>query len=624
MVHRGPDDFGLYLNFDTSHSAPSPMPWHVGLGHQRLSIIDLSEAGHQPMSNEDGSVWITYNGEIYNFKELRQDLEKRGHRFKSNTDTEVIIHGYEEWGLNCLDKLNGMFAFGIWDNRNQILVLARDRFGIKPLYYCIYDKGIAFASEIKSLLQFPQIPKQVNLDGIPRYLTFLWVPDPETLFKDIFKLPPGHYAVFKDGKLIIQQYYDLMFEEIGPDDEKYYIGRLVEILRRSVKRHLISDVPLGIFLSGGIDSSSLLALTANQSNRVTTYTVGFGSEALKYEIVPDDVKYARRVAGLFPTDYNEIILNPDVVSLLPKLIWHLDEPVADPAVIASYLICKSAKEKLTVLLSGMGGDEVFAGYPRHLGSRIASIYNTIPGTIRNHIINPIVTLFPGQKGGILRGFYRNAKKFIRSASLPFEEQYVGFCSYYDQNELQLVLTNDLRFNPGEKHLAYLEKVKYLHNINRMLYLDLKTFLPCLNLTYTDKTSMAASVEVRVPFLDRELVEFSAKIPPKFKLNHFARKYIFKKAMKGILPKEIIHRKKAGFGAPIRSWLWLTELRAMIRDFLSEENIRKRGLFNYPEVKKIIEDGFSGKEDNSLRIWAFLTFELWLRTFIDRDGSGPIQ
>jgi asparagine synthase (glutamine-hydrolysing) len=610
IAHRGPDDEGLYVA-DTSTGM------RVGLGHRRLSIIDLSPAGHEPMPDAAGKIWLTYNGEIYNFKELRRELEALGHRFKSETDAEVIIYAYIEWGRECLSRFNGMFAFAIWDASDESLFIARDRLGIKPLYYANTPAGFAFASEIKALLAIPGVERSPDLDALDQFMTFLWTPDPKTAFRGIYKLPPAHYLVHRDGKTEVVEYWDLRFDEDDSRSEAEWIEALREQITRSVRAQMISDVPLGAFLSGGLDSSTLVALMTDVATpKLTTYTFGFKQEDLRYDILEDDVKYARIVGQKFKTDYQEHYLEPQVMELLPKLVYHLDEPVADPAIITSHLICRAARERLTVLLSGMGGDEVFAGYPRHSAVKIAEAYNLIPPFLSR----PVVDALPGAKPGRLTALFRNTKKLARSAALPERERYLGFGTYFTQDEKQELYAGSMReaandFDPYREHLRYFERVATQDFINQMLYVDLKTFLPCLNLTYTDKTSMASSMEVRVPLLDHELVELAARIPARLKLKGLTGKHILKRAAEGWLPPEIINRKKAGFSAPIRAWL-VRDLREMVEDLLSESNIKRRGYFEYGFVRRLIDQNLSGREDNSLKVFQLLTLELWHRAFID--------
>lgn len=610
IAHRGPDDEGVYI-------AETSTEHRVGLGHRRLSIIDLSPAGHEPMSDASGRIWLTYNGEIYNFKEIRRELENLGHRFKSNTDAEVIIYAYLEWGRDCLVRFNGMFAFAIWDSQDETLFLARDRLGIKPLYYADTPAGFAFASEIKALLAIPGAERSVDLAALDQFMTFLWTPDPKTAFRGVSKLPPGHYLVYRGGKAEVSEYWDLKFEKDDSISEAEWIERVREQVARSVRAQMLADVPLGAFLSGGIDSSAIVALMSGVSAlKPTTYTFGFRREDLRYDILEDDMKYARVVGERFATDYHEAYLEPDVMELLPKLVYHMDEPVADPAIITSYLICRSARERLTVLLSGMGGDEVFAGYPRHAAVKIAQAYNLIP----SFLSRPVVDALPGARPGRLTALFRNTKKLARSAALPARERYLGFGTYFTEAEKREMYSGELaraahEFDAYSEHQKYFDRVADEDFVNQMLYVDMKTFLPCLNLTYTDKTSMATSMEVRVPFLDHELVELAARIPAGLKLKGLTGKHILKRAAEAWLPREIIHRKKAGFSAPVRAWL-VRDLRDMVEDVLSESNIRSRGYFEYGFVRKVIDDNLSGREDNGLKVFQLLTLELWHRAFID--------
>jgi asparagine synthase (glutamine-hydrolysing) len=610
IAHRGPDDEGIYIAESTNGE-------RVGLGHRRLSIIDLSPAGHEPMSDAQGEIWLTYNGEIYNFKEIRKELEKRGHKFKSDSDAEVVIYAYREWGLNALAMLNGMFAFAIWDARNNSLLLARDRLGIKPVYYADTPSGFAFASEIKAILEIPNFKREVDLESLNQFLSFLWTPDPDTLFSGVKKLPPGHFLVYQNGHAEVRQYWDLEFNEDDTLSETDWVERVREQVERSVRAQMIADVPLGAFLSGGVDSSSIVSLmTGMVSQKVTTYTFGFKSEDLRYDILEDDVKYAREIGTKLETDYHESFFEPQVMDLLPKLVYHMDEPIADPAAITSYLICKAARERLTVLLSGMGGDEVFAGYPRHIAVKIAEAYNLIP----SFISRPLVEAMPASMPGRFNSVFRNTKKLARSAALPLRERYLGYCTYFKEDEKAKLYSGamnsaTLDFNALAAHQKYFDKVADEDFVNQMLYVDLKTFLPCLNLTYTDKTSMAASMEVRVPLLDHELVEMAARIPARLKIKGLTRKYVLKKAAEKWLPRNIIYRKKAGFSAPLRSWLQ-KDLRGMVEDLLSESNIKQRGYFDYAEVRRLIDDNLAGREDNGLKIFQLLTLELWHRQFID--------
>ena len=574
------------------------------------------------MEYADGRYWIVYNGELYNFKELRADLEQDGYRFRSECDTEVLLAAYCKWGKAMLERLNGIFAFAIWDTDRHELFLARDRLGVKPLYYTQRDGSFYFASEIKALLKVLPTPR-LRPEGIADYLTFLWVPDPDTMFEGIFKLPAGHFAEFAGGQLEIRPYWDLVFDVDDSLSERDWISSVERFVREAVRRQMVSDVPLGSFLSGGIDSSAIVAEMTAVAGDVTAYSVGFSAQDLSYDISPDDLRYARSVAKEFGVDYHEQLLEPRIVDLLPRLVRHLDDPIADPAAVTTYLICSAASERLTVILSGMGGDEVFAGYPRYPAARIAGLTDAIPAPVRRAIRTASegrLTLGPP---GRLRPVRRNLMKLLRGIDQSPQDRYLTYCSYYRTEELQRLVHGDLRaaiqsHDPFRHHREYFERVRGQPWLNQMLYVDAKTFLPCLNLAYTDKMSMAASTEVRVPLLDDEVVSHAARIPPNLKLHRLTRKYVFKRSMEGILPRDVIWRPKAGFGAPIRGWL-VNELRPMIDDVLSPETVAARGLFDPGEVQRLVSATADGTEDNALRLWALLTLELWHQEFVDRSA-----
>jgi len=615
IEHRGRDDEGVYI------SLPFSDGMKACLGHRRLSIIDTSAAGHQPFISEDKRFTLTYNGEIYNYKEVRSELESKGETFATQSDTEVLLKAFRSWGVGCLEKLNGMFAFAVWDDAEKELTLVRDRAGIKPLYYAQAAGGFVFASEIKAILASGLVSAELNREALDQYLTFLWTPDPHTLFKGIHKLPPAHFLKWKNGEIAQSAWWDLDFDSIDyKTSEGEWIERLLESLDRVVQMEMVSDVPLGAFLSGGVDSSSIVALMNEHSGgrRVSTYTVGISADDLKYDIIPDDTVWARKIAKLFDTDYHETILSPDVADLLPKLIYHTDEPIADPAIITSYLISKAARETLTVLLSGVGGDEVFAGYPRHMAMQIASALDPIPRALRSPAMSLISNTLPGGKPGRFTAPLRNAKKFARSAAMDFEDRYLGFGTYFTAADKDRLYSDDLRkesLDPYRMHRTYFQRVKDADPLNQILYVDFKTFLPCLNLAYTDKTSMAANLEVRVPYLNVELVELAARMPVRMKLRGLKRKFILKRAAEKLLPHDAVWRKKAGFGAPIRAWL-RGPLQPMVDDLLSEKRIRERGLFEPAEVRRIIETNQSGREDLNLQIFQLLTLELWMQRFLD--------
>ena len=622
IAHRGRDDEGVWT------SAPGADASRACLGHRRLSIIDVSAAGHQPMLSADGRYALTFNGEIYNYRELRRQLEARGRRFRTDCDTEVLLHAFAEWGEECLPRLNGMFAFAVWDERERTLTVARDRLGVKPLYYTAPAESggaaaFVFGSEVKALLASGLVERALDLEGLNQQLTFLWTPDPFTLFRGVRKLPPGHVLTFRDGRAGVREWWDVSFDQIEEGrGEEWWRGRVLETLDRVVRMEMVADVPLGSFLSGGVDSSLLVALMRRHSGgrRVSTYTVGIEREDLRYDIVADDVPWARRVGQLFDTEYHETILRPDVAGLLPLLVRHMEAPVID-SVISSYLVARAARETLTVLLSGMGGDELFAGYPRTLAMSIAGALDAaLPRPLRRPLMAAVAGTLPGGLPGRLTAPLRNAKKFARSAALDFEGRYLGYGTYFTDDAKRRLYSDELRaatrgLDAYREHRRHFARVRRAAPLNRLLYVDLKTFLPCLNLDYTDKTSMAATLEVRVPYLNHELVELAARMPPELKLRGLKRKYILKRAAEQLLPHDVVWRKKAGFGAPVRSWL-RGALRPLVDDLLSEETVKRRGLFDPGEVRRVIDANLSGREDYNLQVFQLLTLELWQREFMD--------
>ena len=620
IAHRGPDGEGI-RRLPSDGRGPD-----AALGHRRLRIIDPTERGAQPMSYADGRYWITYNGELYNFRELRAELERDGFAFASDCDTEVLLAMYARDGHAMLSRLNGIFAFGIWDVERGALFLARDRLGVKPLYYARHGGLLAFGSEIKALL--PALPRPcLNTPAVADFLTFLWVPDPNTLHEGVQQLPAGHWASFEGERLTIREYWDMSFDVDHGREASAWAADVRATVNVAIRRQMVSDVPLGAFLSGGIDSSAIVAeMSAATNGRVPTYTVGFSAADLAHEIVPDDVRYARQVSKAFDTDYHERTLDADIVDLLPRLIWHMDEPIADTAPITTYLICAAARERLTVILSGVGGDEVFAGYPRHLAARIGRILDPVPQRMRAAAAGLVDRRMTMGRPGRLRGPRRNLMKLARGIGASPERRYLTYCSYYRPDELPHVLSDELRsslgaHDPFRHHLAYFDRVRDEHWLNRLLYVDMKTFLPCLNLAYTDRMSMATGAEVRVPLLDDEVVALSSRIPADLKLRRMQRKYVFKRSQQGILPEDVIWRPKAGFGAPVRAWLG-KELRPMVDELLSVDSVRARGLFDPKEVGRIIAADRAGTEDNALRIWTLLTLELWQQVHMDSAAVSP--
>ncbi len=581
------------------------------------------------MCNEDGLLWITYNGEIYNYAVLRRELQGKGHVFASNTDTEVVLHLYEQEGADCLHRLKGMFAFAICDLRSgrPELFLARDHFGIKPFYYAHFERKLAFASEVKALLHVPGVEAQIDLEALHQYLTFLWVPDPKTMFRGIYKLPAGHCATFRHGELKIRQYWDLNFplaDAIYPRSEADLADEVRERFRHSVEQQMVSDVPIGAFLSAGLDSSSIVAMMCRATKqRIRTYTITFPHKYRVGETTLDDPDVPARLARKLGCENQQIVVEPDVAELLPRLTWHMDEPTADPAIITAYLVCREARKQATVMLSGVGGDELFAGYRKHLAHRWANTYQKLPGALRGEIERGVAAL-PGLRGTALKGSVRLARKMLRSASLEPQERFIRNCTYLDADQKMSLYSTEVHhqlaeIDPADRHHTHFDVVRDADFLNQMLYLDTKIFMVSLNLNYNDKMSMASSVEVRVPFLDRELAEFAAlNIPPNLKLKGWLQpttKHIFRRAMKDVLPAEVLRQPKAGFAAPVDYWL-ANDLREMVDDLLSETSIRQRGLLRPDVVRRFVDEHRSGSADWSMQIWQFLTLEHWMRMFLD--------
>jgi asparagine synthase (glutamine-hydrolysing) len=620
QAHRGPDDFGLW-----DRRMPDASYW--GLASRRLAILDLSASGHMPMCNRNRTLWITYNGEIYNFRELRHELQAKSHVFASDTDTEVVLRLYEEEGYECVKRFNGMFAFAICDLRSGTpeLFMARDHFGVKPIYYWQRGHRFAFASEAKALFDVDNIEPEIDPASLHQYLTFLWVPEPRTIFHHVHKLPAGHYATFRRGQLEVTKYWDLTFP---PRDYSFDLseedlgGEIRTRFRNSVRKQMTSDVPVGAFLSAGIDSSSIVAMMA-ETRPVHTYTVSFPAKYRVGENAIDDPGIPARFARELGCPNQQLVLEPDIADLLPKLIWHMDEPVADPAIIAAYSVCREARSTSTVLLSGVGGDELFAGYRKYAAHYWASRYQKIPRWLRSLTTRRVSTL-KNYRGGSGKGMVRLMKKMAKSASLPPAERFIMNCTYLDPLQKEALYSAELKaqinyVDPATRHWEAFQQVDSSDFLNQMLYLDSKIFMPSLNLNYNDKMGMASSVEVRVPFLDREFAEYIAwNVSPKQKLNGLFRnntKDIFRKAMRGILPSEVLNQPKAGFAAPIDYWL-AHDLREMVDDLLSESRIRERGLFRPEEVRSYVDQHRDGVQDWSMQIWQFLTLELWMQAFLD--------
>jgi len=597
IEHRGPDDEGYFVRDD------------VALGMRRLSIIDLA-TGRQPMSNEDGTIWIIFNGEIYNHRELRHALIKRGHVFSTRSDTETIVHLYEEEGERCVERLRGMFAFAIWDQRDHKLFMARDRVGKKPLHYAFVRGTLIFGSEIKSLLQHPAMERKVNPNAISDFLSFGYVPDPATAFQNILRLPPGFALTLKNGHLRVYPYWDFNYSGESVHNptrgEGDYVAQLRELIAESVRLRLESDVPLGAFLSGGIDSTTVVATMAREMGRpVKTFSIGFSESDY------DELAYARTAARHFHTDHHEFVVTPDVCKLVEEIVWHHDEPFADVSSIPTYVVSKMAREHVTVVLSGDGGDELFGGYDRYLVDDRRRGFDCLPSVIRKGLLR-LSRCLPQSAYG---------KNFLRNASLAAPARYVDSLCYFSEDAKHALLSDKTRSGLGNYNSA--EAFANLFGVpaspdplDHLLYLDSKTYLPGDILTKVDRMTMAHSIEARAPLLDHKLIEFVQSIPAGLKLRGRETKSILKKAVAGLIPEEIINRPKQGFGVPIRKW-FNGELRELLHDTLTDKQTRERGLLNQRAVLAVLDEHRRGRRDYAVHLWGLLTLELWHRGFIDR-------
>ena len=614
FAYRGPDDRGTYT-YTNAHGNGHQV--RLGLGHQRLSIIDLSAAGQQPMSNEDGTVWVTFNGEIYNFKEIRAELKKKGHVFRSDTDTEVLIHLYEEEGMGAIHKLNGMFSFAIWDIGLNRLWAGRDRIGIKPLVYFWDGNHFLFASEIKALLADPSIPKEIDDEALVLYLTFNYIPAPYTIFKGIKKMEPGHYLVIENGNLRITKYWDAPRENDPErknlsftDQERLYKENLYGLLDRSVQDRMIADVPLGAFLSGGIDSSIIVALMAHHAkNPVKTFSIGYKDDALY-----DETDYAKEVAKLYHTEHHEFKLSyRDMLAALPNILSSFDEPFADSSAIPTYIVSKETSKHVTVALSGDGGDELFAGYRSYLAEYWFAKYMRVPGLFREGLFEKIMNFLPDSRDTKGLEYIRRMKKFIKGTQGSFPERVLSLKEVFPRDVSQKILLeapydNSLN-NPALKRVERLLNCYQGDSLNRILYSDLKDSLPGDMLTKVDWMSMKNSLEVRVPFLDHRLVEMAFQMPGAMKLKNGRTKYILKETFKDLLPPRIYRRPKAGFEVPISRWL-KNELKFLLDQYLAEKRIQNQGIFDPKIIKQLVGQHLSGKTDTSWMLWNLIVFQSW--------------
>jgi len=610
LKHRGPDD-------EVTWVISKPGFGSVGLGHTRLSIIDLSSAGRQPITNEDKSLRLVFNGEIYNYRRLREALKKNGHRFSSKTDSEVILHQYEEDGIRCLDKLNGMFAFALWDNRKNRLYLCRDRLGIKPLVYYWDGATLVFASEIKSILTDAGIKKEMDWTALGLYLNLSYVPSPRTIYKHIRKLQPGNYLIAENGSVTTHQYWDVAgcdSPHANVDSFSFQKKQLFDLVNTSVQRRLISDVPLGAFLSGGIDSSIVVGLMARNMDRpVKTFSIG-------YEDLPlyDETAYAKEVADFHGTDHHEFKLNyRDVLDIVPAVLDSLDEPFSDSSVFPTYIVSQKTRQEVTVALAGDGADELFAGYRKYMGEYWFQYYSRLPNVVKKSIVPILIHALPDSRNSRLTEKLRRAKKFLTGAHGRLEDRMLAWKEIFSPDACRKLLNPDIfvkaSFGTAPNVIAgYLDRYAG-DTVNKMLYLDVKDSLPDDMLNKVDRMSMQNALEVRVPFLDHEVVEFIFRIQGDKKLHRGKRKYILLEAFKDLLPETIQKRPKWGFEVPISAWL-KKELRFLVNDYLSESCIKEQGIFDYRSVNDLIQRYLTGKSDTSWQIWNLIVFEYWHRKY----------
>lgn len=604
-AHRGPDDEGQYID------------GNCGIAMRRLSIIDLA-GGHQPLSSGDGRLWLVCNGEIYNYRELRAELIAGGYRFKTGSDSEVMLHAYDAWGDAFLDRLNGMFDFALWDGRRRRLVLGRDRLGVKPLYIYQDRQRLAFASEAKALLALPGVDPALDEAALPSYLHLGYVAAPQTIFRGIRKLPPATTLVVEDGQVSEHRYWRVPARIDRHRDEAGWIAAVRERLEESVRMQMVSDVPIGAFLSGGIDSSAVVAFMARHSEQpIRSYAIGFeGGEA---EALYNELPYARRVSGLFGTEHHEIVVRPDVVGLLPSLIWHMDEPLSDTAFLTTYLVSQFARQDVKVILSGVGGDELFGGYRRYLGGHYAERFARLPGWLRRSATG-VARRLPSDRHSGLLNTLRLAKGFLASTELDPDDRYRSYLQVLDRAAVAGMLLGGAE---GADPLdAAFAAAGDGDELNRMLAVDAETQLPDDLLLLTDKMSMAVSLECRVPLLDHELVELAAAMPASIKVRGGRLKHVMKGALAGILPDDILNRKKRGFGTPMGAWL-KRELAPLLRRLLAPEVLRDRGLFRPEAVAALIRDHEGNRVDGTDALIALLNLEVWSRIYLDRRSPADV-
>ena len=599
--HRGPDDEGQFVHNN------------VGIGMRRLSIIDLS-TGAQPIFNEDRSMAIVFNGEIYNHDAIRHELLAMGHQFRTKADTEAIIHAYEEWGVECVKKLNGMFAFAIWDDRKKRLFLARDRIGIKPLYYFQDSTQLVFGSELKSIVQINSVPREIEPKALDTFLTFEYIPSPYSIFKNVFKLPPGHWMIYEDGQAKVKPYWSLEYQK-SELSEQQLLQQFDELLEDAVNIRLMSDVPLGAFLSGGLDSSTIVAMMRRRNESVKSFSIGFDDPTY------NELPYARAVAEHFNTEHFEEIITPDVAHLTEKILWMLDEPFGDFSVFPTYLVSEMARKNVTVVLSGDGGDELLAGYDTYIAQKVALRYAKLPAFLRKGMIEPIINALPPTNKK--KGFVNKSKRFIEGARLPEHLQHVRWMIFMQSAEKEMLYSADFSdslhgYNSFGFIEDYFRRSASVEPLDQQEYVDIKTYLVDDILVKVDRMSMANSLEARVPFLDHRFVEFAATIPGSLRLKGKRTKHILKASLERELPPQIINRGKEGFSIPIKNWI-KNELKPMMLESLSDANVREKGFFEPRFVNRLVDEHVKGEENHSHRLWALMVFHMWYDLYMKKDS-----
>jgi asparagine synthase (glutamine-hydrolysing) len=600
LRHRGPDEDGFFTDD------------HAGLAMRRLSIVDLA-GGQQPIANEVQSQWVVFNGEIYNHRVIRDTLKRLGHIFKTQSDTEAIVHAYEAYGTDCVTHFNGMFAIALWDKPKRRLFLARDRLGIKPLYYWTNGKKLVFGSEIKAILADPDVPRRLNATAVDQFLTLEYIPAPLTIFEGIYKLPPGHWLTFDESGIHIESYWQVAFDAPTIISANEAAEELVALLQDAVKIRLMADVPLGAFLSGGIDSSAVVGMmSAVMSEPVKTFSIGFGDPTY------NELPYARMAAERFGTEHMEAYLEPDIADMVQKLVSHIDEPFGDFSIVPTYLVSQLAQQHVKVALSGDGGDELFAGYDTYVAQAYARRYDRLPTVVRQRFLPAMLAQFKPRAAK--KGVVNKAKRFVEGAALASELQHTRWMMFMTAADRQALYTPDfakLVTHPTAEELISAEFSSYTHlpPLIQQQIVDVRTYLVDDILTKVDRMSMATSLEVRVPFLDHRVVEFALNLPPEMKLHHGQTKWILRRALADRIPEPILNKPKEGFSIPIKHWLGTT-LKPLMLELLSAETVTRRGYFNANLVQLWIDEHLTGRVNHSHRLWSLMVLELWHRTYLD--------